>query len=287
MFRKAVLLPAAATALLAACDSPTNSGDARVSVRLTDAPHEYLASAVVTIGRVELLSADGPPTVISENGGTYDLLELQDGATAALGTATIEPGEYRELRMIVSSATVTLAESYTFTDGNPTKTLHVPSGAETGIKIDLAAAEGEDGAGVDIGPGETILVVDFDVAQNFVMQGNAETPAGIQGFLFTPRLRAVVEEFAGSIAGSVTGPAGVATAGLTVTATRENAAAGEAPVTALVKADGTFKLYFLAPGTYTVTISNPPTGHTASTVQQAVGDGQNVTGVQITISTSP
>ena len=34
----------------------------------------------------------------------------------------------------------------------------------------------------------TIIVVDFDVAQNFVIQGNPDTPAGIHGILFTPTL---------------------------------------------------------------------------------------------------
>jgi hypothetical protein len=31
--------------------------------------------------------------------------------------------------------------------------------------------------------------VDFDVDDNFVLQGNPETPAGIHGVLFTPVLK--------------------------------------------------------------------------------------------------
>jgi hypothetical protein len=34
-----------------------------------------------------------------------------------------------------------------------------------------------------------VVLVDFDVDQNFVIQGNPETPAGINGILFTPVLR--------------------------------------------------------------------------------------------------
>jgi hypothetical protein len=284
MFRKAMLFTTVAAAfVLGACDSPTaTSGSARVTVLLTDAPHEYLEAAVVTIGRIELLSDDGPPVVITTDGGTYDLLTLQDGVTAALGTATIEAGRYLQLRMIVSSAELTLKAPYTFNDGSVTRSLAVPSGAQTGIKIKLSA-DGN-GAGVEIRPGETTLVVDFDVSQNFVMQGSADTPAGISGFLFTPVLRAVVEDVAGSIAGTVTAPEGVETEGLQVTATRTDAQEGDAPATTLVKDDGTFTLHFLAPGTYNVTIGNPPEDHSANTVQRVVGKAEHVTGVELVIT---
>ncbi|MBR9990486.1 MAG: hypothetical protein KFH98_12065 [Gemmatimonadetes bacterium] len=47
-----------------------------------------------------------------------------------------------------------------------------------------------------------------------MMQGNADSPAGIQGYLFTPTLRAVVRDIAGSIAGSVAAPTGVTVEGL-------------------------------------------------------------------------
>jgi hypothetical protein len=286
MIRKAMLFTAAAAvALTTACDSPTaGNRDARVTVLLTDAPHEYLASAVVTIGRIELLPAGGPPVVITTDGGTFDLLTLQDGVTAALGSADIEPGRYLQMRMIVSSAELTLKDGYTFNDGSAVKDVPVPSGAQTGIKINLTTADGEPRAGVEIKPGETVLVVDFDVSQNFVMQGSADTPAGIQGFLFTPLLRAVVEDVAGSIAGTVTAPDGVATKDLTVTATRQNAPDGETPASTLVKDDGTFKVHFLAPGTYDVTVAAPPE-HSANTVKDiVVASKQHVTGVELIIT---
>jgi hypothetical protein len=287
MIRKTTFMTALAAAglVLGACDSPmSTSGDARVTVLLTDAPHEYLDAAVVNIGRIELLPVDGPPVVITTDGGTYDLLQLQDGVTAALGTATIEAGRYLEMRLIVTDASLTLADPYTYTDGSTTRSIHVPSGASSGIKIKLSSADGESGEGVEIRPGETTLVVDFDVSQNFVMQGNANTPAGIQGFLFTPVLRAVVDDVAGSIAGTVTAPEGVATEGLSVVAVREGAAEDDVPATTLVKEDGTFRVHFLAPGTYNVTVSGVPEGHTVNTVQVTVGDAQHVTDVELVIA---
>ena len=35
----------------------------------------------------------------------------------------------------------------------------------------------------------TVVLVDFDVNQNFVLQGNPDSPSGIQGMLFTPTLK--------------------------------------------------------------------------------------------------
>ena len=79
----------AACALLvgaAACsDGTTGTGSARFSVAITDAADTLLASAVVHIGEVQLLPEDGPPIVVATEGGTFDLLTLQNGVTATVG----------------------------------------------------------------------------------------------------------------------------------------------------------------------------------------------------------
>lgn len=285
MRRLTAVLSLLAGITLAACDSPTDvARSAHLQIQLTDAPADYLASVVVEIGRIEILPTDGgPAVVVVEDAGSYDLLQLQNGVTADLGSALIEPGRYGQLRMIVESAELTLAPGYEFTDGSTSRTLFVPSGAQTGIKINLTMADGDADEGVDIRPGETVLVVDFDVSQNFVLQGNAESPAGIKDFLFTPTLRAVVRDVAGSIAGTVAAPAGVVVEGLQVTATRVGNADPDA--TTAVDADGKFLLPFLAPGTYNVTVV-APAGHSANSVAVPVGEGQDVTGVALVITAS-
>jgi hypothetical protein len=286
MLRRVTLFTTVAVVLVAgACDSPTtaHTDEARVTVLLTDAPHELLESAVVDIARVELLPADGPPVVIATDPGEHDLLQLQDGVTAVLGSSDVEPGRYLQLRMIVRSATVTLKDEYTFRDGSRTKDLHVPSGAQSGIKIRLVSGDRSGPAGILVGAGETIIVVDFDVSQNFVMQGGPTAPIGV---LFKPVLRAVINGHAGSIAGSVSAPSGVVTEGLSVTATLVDADEDDAPATTLVKENGTFKLHFLTPGTYIVTIAAPPAGHTVTPVQRTVGEAEHVTGVQLVVAAS-
>ena len=152
----------------------------------------------------------GGPVVIVEEGGTFDLLELQDGITELLGSAEVDVGTYAQLRFIVDSARVELKEGLTFRDGSTSQQLKVPSGAKSGIKLNLAGADGdESNGGVEVEEGEeTSLIVDFDVSQSFVVQGNPNTPAGIQGFLFKPVLRVAEGDAAGSIAGTVRPAAG-------------------------------------------------------------------------------
>jgi hypothetical protein len=285
MSRKATLLAVVASAFVfGACDVFTSPSDtARVTVLLTDAPSEYLEEAWVTIDRVEILPAGGPPIVIADEPQDFDLLTLQNGVTTFLGSATMDPGRYLQLRLIVSSAEVVLKEEYEFEGGGNTQNIKVPSGAETGIKINLRNQDGGP-AGVDIVPGETILVVDFDVSQNFVMQGDADAPSGIKGFNFTPLLRAVVKDIAGSIAGTVTVPEGVDVNDLTVTATRDDLAEGEAPASALVQEDGTYKIHFLHPGTYEVTVDNPPDGYSSGSESVDVGEAEDVTDVNLEIT---
>lgn len=173
---------------IAACaDSTGPDGDARIRVQLTDAPSDMIAKAEVWISRVYMMpDEDGEQFDLFNDAASpksYDLLLLRDGVTADLTAATdVDPGEYRQLRIVVDSAFITLAEGYSFNDGSTTASLKVPSGAQTGIKVQLsepiAAESGE----------TTTVLVDFDVDQNFVIQGNPNTPAGINGILFTPVL---------------------------------------------------------------------------------------------------
>lgn len=165
---------------------------ARVQILITDAPADYIATAEIWVSHVYLQRADGDgegdPRVDlfndPENPRTYDLMTLRDGVTADLtADVDVEPGNYGQLRILVDSARVTLIDGYEFNDGTNTARLMVPSGAQTGIKVLLTEP-------IEAEAGEfTIVVVDFDVNENFVLQGDPETPAGIHGILFTPVLR--------------------------------------------------------------------------------------------------
>lgn len=269
-YRKAPLALALAALALVGCEDNGSmgvDGEASVRVLLTDAPADYIAAAWVDIGAVQLVApegGDGPPITLTDDGteGMVDLLQLQDAATAELANLAIEPGVYSQLRLIVDSAAVELAEGYTFRDGSSRKTLFVPSGAQTGIKLNLGAADDDEEHGIRIAGGETVLVLDFDVSQSFVIQGNAETPAGIRGVLFTPTLRVTVEDVAARITGTVSAADdSITVAGLTVTAEPVDEGILDAyqstTATATTADDGSYTIHFLVPGSYTVTVAVP------------------------------
>jgi hypothetical protein len=185
-------IAAAATLLvLAACEpaslSTTSPRMATVHLYLTDAPSDKIASAVVRISRAYLVPAgedgggfetifDGPPE-------EYDLLTLRDGVRELLASTDIPEGEYAQLRLVVDEAEIELVEGLSFADGSQSRALFVPSGMQTGIKVAFSEPLVIDG--------ETSLLVDFDVDQNFVFQGPEAAPHGV---LFTPVLHGVFVE---------------------------------------------------------------------------------------------
>lgn len=270
------LLPAAVL-LAAGCSDSTGTdhgGVAVLRIQLTDAPAVQYDSAIVYIGAVTALRDSADPVLITDSGGVFNLLDLQNGVTAELGDTTVEPGRYHELRMIVDSARVVLAPGWEFEDGTITRSLKVPSGSSSGIKIKLSTMDGDSTVrGVDIVPGETVIVVEFDVYRNFKTQGNANTPAGLKGVIFTPTLRAVARNVAGSISGTVTSSADSSPLeNLTVWAVLQGTADSAMAVTA---ADGTYSIMFLPPGTYDVEVQD----FSAASQEVTVGEGEQVTGV--------
>ncbi|HUP00977.1 MAG TPA: DUF4382 domain-containing protein [Gemmatimonadota bacterium] len=152
-------------------------GRGNLTVLLTDAPFpfELVSQANVSISRVDIVSANEGILTIAEGEQTFNLLDLQNGVTAVLAQANLSAGTYPQIRLIVSSASVVLNDGATFD-------LFVPSGAQTGIKVLLPDFS------VDAG-GNVTLTLDFDVSESFVVMGNPDTPAGIQGFIFKPVVR--------------------------------------------------------------------------------------------------
>lgn len=162
---------------LAGCSStagPDEAGQGQLTVLLTDDPFPFdlVSEANVTISRVEAVSEAGI-TVLAESEQSFNLLELQDGVTATLASAEMPEGTLVQIRLIVTAASVVLTDATEYE-------LTVPSGAETGIKITMPP-----GAEVEAGA-ETTTTLDFAVDDSFVVQGSAETIAGIEGFIFTP-----------------------------------------------------------------------------------------------------
>ena len=221
-------LAAMALLALVGCDSAGTAprADALVQVTVTDAPSDYIESAEVWISRVYLIGApetagvqavpvfredadsaqagdtlhaedDEEGDSLSDAGGGpqvlfddpdhpfhVDLLVLRDGLVAELtGAMPVAPGAYHQLRIVVDSAWVTLKDPYTFRDGSSKARLKIPGGHSAGVKVTLqspvVAQEGD----------QTTILLDFAVDDNFRIQGNPDSPAGIKGVLFTPVIK--------------------------------------------------------------------------------------------------
>lgn len=255
----------ALAAVLAGCESGPGPQMSHLTVRLTDAPAPDLASAEIWISKVYLIGS-GTRFTITETPQQFDLLTLQNGVTALLGDLSIPSGDFTSLHLIVDSARVTLANGALFSDGTDSRMMKVPSGPQTGLKVNFAGP-------IHLAPGETVLVVDFDVQRSFVFQGPPDSPHGV---LFKPVLHGVVTDQAGSISGT-SSPAAALGVLFAINGTDTVASTLADPVT------GAYALLFLPPGVYTVADSSTVSGHLAATQSVTVGVAEHVSGVDFTI----
>ncbi len=270
-------------------DNTSASGAATVRILLKDAPSDYIASASVDIGAVELISSDGTHVKLTDNGtdGFVNLLDFQADATKQLAEATIDPGSFVQLRLVIDSARVTLASGYTFKDGTTEKDLKIPSGMQSGLKLNLKNAT--DGGPLAIVPGETVLLLDFNVDKSFVFRGNFETPAGVHGVIFKPTIQVTGQNVAASISGTITTSLdGQSVEGLTVRATPTDTGTVAGYVsqmaTATTDADGNYTIPYLVPGSYNVTVDlDPGLGTDPASQDVMLADGENATGVDFDV----
>jgi len=103
--------------------------------------------------RTEIISADGNKTVISDEAKSFNLLELTSNNPVVLAHTSVSSGTYTQIRLILDKNS-----SITFKDGR-TEPLKVPSGEQTGIKIDgvFDLPEGQFYTlDIDLIPGESV-----------------------------------------------------------------------------------------------------------------------------------
>lgn len=245
------LMAAAIVMIFTGCSK--ESGNGRLVVNVTDAPFpvEFIESANVTITKVEIRKAgDGIPdespfSVIWTGSEVFDLLELRNGVVAELLDLDISAGEYDLIRLYVDEASLKVKDGETYS-------VKVPSGQQTGIKLFISP-------GLFVRDGLTSeLLLDFDLSNSFVLQGNMDSPAGIKGFHFKPVIRAVNNSTAGTLQGTVTeviDAVNVPVGGVSVEVMKDGTAISTALTdsdTANETPDGFYAISGLPSGKYTV-----------------------------------
>lgn len=283
--------------VLAACgggSAGTGDGTGTLTVKMHDTPVDGAENVFVTVARVEVFRTEGGAEIretLVDTPAQYDLLELQNGVEAVLGTEELPVGEYHSIRLIVAADSKqdiqTLPpeslNNYIVIDGTAYP-LIVPSGAQTGIKMNHRFTLKEDEI--------TTLTFDFDVRKSVHQRGHQ----GI--FNLRPTLRLVDTVVSGTISGNVvTDDASPLPAGTVVSAQQGGAEVASATVD-VTSGDyrigplvaGTYDLVVIAPGYgfasetgVVVTPQEDSAGHDVTLAASAVGDLDGTVAVTDTV----
>ncbi len=187
-------LPLAAAMALAGCGGGGGGDGAatgRISLAVTDAPVDSASSVVVEFTEIELKPESGPPFTIGlDPARQVDLYDLQEGMSEYLVIdETVPAGRYNWVRLGLN-AEEGLTDSYIEMEDSTVHPLHIPSGAQTGLKL-------VSGFLVPVN-GEADFVIDFDLRKS-VVKPEAEG----QDYKLKPALRMINMATAGDIGGTV------------------------------------------------------------------------------------
>lgn len=203
-FRPSILRTSLVMALgiaATACGGGGSSGDTGV-VRLsvTDAPVDTARSVVVQFSGVAFKREGSAPESVENLTPTprqIDLLQFQEGRAAVLlDGVTLPAGRYQWLRLLVDNE-AGVRDSYLVLDSGAECELRVPSGAESGLKLNRGFTLPADGS--------VALTVDFDLRKS-IHAPPGQRGSGLdctQGYLMRPTLRLVDDANVGAIAGRV------------------------------------------------------------------------------------
>jgi len=196
--------------LLAACardaqQPPAQTGSSRVL--LTDGPFPFDRLARVDLYIVSV-SASLSPDTAATSGGSFvtlatpnrrvDVLALQNGATAELGSLDLPTGAITAVRMVIDtdSSSITLRDGRVLTGAN--NGIHWQSSAGRPV---LNALINERQIGVpDTG---AVIVIDYDLGRAFTSPQILDSVSADSSFTFMPQFRAVDATRTGTITGVV------------------------------------------------------------------------------------
>ena len=173
-------------------NSSPDNGQGHMNVHLTDAPGNYDA-VNIDIQAVEIhYTAFDTDTTNSEGNWielpvdpvTVNLLDFTNGIDTLLSSADLDPGHYRELRLV-------LGDNNTVVVDGKEERLKVPSGQQSGYKIKFST---------DLQSGENMEVtIDFNAAKSVHKAGNSGK------YILKPVLHAYVDTEEAVETGSLSG----------------------------------------------------------------------------------
>lgn len=250
-------------------DKSTNSGQAKLQIRLTDAPGDFRA-VTLDVRSIELhLNPETDPNgwqTLPFTPQTINVLEYVNGRSALLVDTDFAPGTPQEIRLVLGpNNTVT-------TRGGQTYLLKTPSGQTSGVKLKLQ--------NVTLAAGQSYqLLLDFDVAKSIVERGNGNGNGNQnERYLLKPVIRVVAQDLNGAIRGTVSPAAAMPQ----VLAIRSSITVPDTFST-MADASGAYQLLSLPAGTYTVRYFPTGTPPTGQSYREATRPGVTVTNNVVTV----
>ena len=212
------------TFLFLGCEDDVSSGSGTFRIEVFDSPPpDSVESIFLTITEVSVHRAGGEWDTLSQPEVTLDFLELINGVTASLVDEPLESGDYTQLRLVVADSNTVVIDGVSYP-------LKVPSGAETGVKLNLNFTVEDD---------EIIeIMVDFDASKSITW-----TPGN---YKLQPVFKVFKKVLSGTVAGSVKDISGTGIVNAVVTATGSND-----DVSTVTDDTGAYKLILLE-GSYSI-----------------------------------
>jgi len=194
---------------LTACGggSGNQAGTGNLTIGLTDGPVEDAYSVVVEFTGIEIKPADGPPQIFNECDGdpattndvcTIDLLAYQGEERTIVFSDEVAAGDYDWIRLLVNADRNTIDSYITFEDGGVMCSLFIPSGAQTGLKVQSNFTVTANGV--------TDYTLDFDVRKSITNPPGLAAPdtqCPTDDYLMKPVIRIVDTTETGTIRGVI------------------------------------------------------------------------------------
>jgi len=163
---------------------PTSEQNGSIRMYLVDSPAS-MDSVIICVTQVEVHKSGSDSTsgwfVINDSTRYFDLLQLANGASAALGDTSLSPGQYTQIRLIIGPGSYVI-------DGGVRHDLIIPSGSQTGLKLNHQFT---------IESGKLYeLLLDFNADKSIVITGNGT-------YKLKPTIRVMPMVISGSISGQV------------------------------------------------------------------------------------
>lgn len=245
------------------------AGTGQVTVSLTDAPACGFSAVNITVTKVRIHASSSAGD--GDSGWTelplsppkrVNLLELTNGVLETLARASLAPGQYTQIRLVLQASAAGTAINSVVPRGGVEQVLDTPSGIESGIKLVSSFT---------VAAGQTAdVVLDFDACKSVVRRGNGT-------YLLKPVIRVIAAATGGAVTGNV--PVGPAFAGAVVSAQKAGVvvrstiadAGGAFTLSPVPAANSPYDVVITAPGFASAMIADVPVSAGTTTRVSPVG----------------